>query len=285
MLLTTERKLKSQIVEALATTPNLSAEDIFSRTHTGVRSFSMRAIYKELKALETLGVIMNTKGRYALQLPWLINMTALLHDAYQRHVDAARREGAPLLTDPVRLVFNDLARLDHAWIQYMIALQRAYPRDGFRVWKPEQWFHLVHEQVTGSFFSALNRIGAKQWHMIGHDCFVCRRGAAEIPKRNAHVLFVEDPFGFGISTYLTSIGDHLITVRLNRGFAEKMHELFVSIQNEEEMRSAHVRSIMTGPVRATITIEYKPKLLEGFRRRFDQLFEEAELSTGRRICK
>jgi hypothetical protein len=272
MLLTDTKNLRTLIIEALATTSNVSADCLAQAISERGRPFSKRAIYKELKILERLGVVVRAKMRYGLQLTWIINATSLLHNAYLNQVNYLSQAESPLLSGKTKFVFHDLARLDFAWMQLIVLLQKIYPNEPVRVWKPEQWFHLVHEHITTNFFGALERVGLRQQHVIGHDCYTCRRGAHAIPRRFADIRFEPDPFGVDIDTYLTLIGGHLITVRLQRGFARDMRALFASVKTESEMKASHVREFMRRRVRCTLVIAHEPKGLSALRERFERLF-------------
>ncbi len=283
MLLTQAQQLKELLVGLLAERPNMSASELQSEVATRSKIFSRRSIFKELKALEQLGVVVRANGLYALQLIWIINMISLLRGAYVSHLKGSVDPSSAALTGRMKLRFHDLARLDYAWMQLMLVLQQVHPHTCTRVWKPAQWFHLVHEHITENFFSALGRVDTKQHHIIGHDCYTCRYGAGLIPRRFARVKFVADAFGVGNSTYLTLIGDHLITVRLTSSFSQRMHRLFAAIRNKEEMLAPHVLSAMRGRVQSTLVVEYRPKGLAEIRDRFDHVFEESRSNRGKNM--
>ncbi len=249
----------------------MSAAELHSEIDLRARSFSRRAVFKELKALEALGVLLRNKGRYALQLIWIINMASLFRGAFLTYAREVSHSGSIPLSERVKLTYRDLARLDYTWMQFIVVLRQIYPKESIRVWKPEHWFHLVHEHIVESFFSALDEIEAKQYHLIGHDCFTCLYGAQQIPRRLVKVRFVDGPFGLGRNTYLTLIGDHLITIRLSATFSERMY-LFRKIRDKREMMAPEVLSLMRGPVKATLTVEYRPKGIVELQERFDRVF-------------
>jgi hypothetical protein len=272
MLFTRAQSLKEHLIELLALRPHMTAEAL--RAELALRSspFSRRAVFKELKALEQLGVILKTGSTYALQLMWIINMTTLFRGAYLSYLDGVNNTNSITLNKRVKLTYYDLARLDHAWMQIFVILQQMYPNDYMRIWKPEQWFHLIHERTTDNFFSALSQVGGKQRHIIGHDCYLCRYGARQIPSSLAQVRFIPDPFSLGITTYLTMIGEHLITIRLNSAFAESMRCLFASVTKKEEMLRPALLEFMRGRVESTLVVEYRPKGLRELIARFDRVF-------------
>jgi hypothetical protein len=273
MLFTRAQSLKEHLIELLALRPHMTAQALQAELTRRSCPFSRRAVFKELKALERLGVVLKTGSTYALQLIWIINMITLFRGAYLSYLEGVNNAESLALTKRVKLKYRDLAQLDHAWMQIIVILQQMYPDDYMRIWKPEQWFHLIHERTTDNFFSALAQVGTKQRHIIGHDCYPCRYGARQIPSSYAQVRFIPDPFSVGDTTYLTMIGEHLITIRLNSAFAQGMRRLFASITRKEEMLRPTLLDYMRGRAESSLVVEYQPKGLRELIARFDRVFE------------
>lgn len=269
MLNTEDKSLKDIIVELLSEEPGLTAELIGIQISKRVRKYSRRAIFKELHALEQLGVLFNVKGRYRLHLIWIINMSALFRSAYTAHLTNSPHVQDGILSAKTRMILGDLSSLDSVWMQIMFVLQQHYPREHFRIWKPEQWFHLIHSHVTEDFFIALKQIGAKHSHIIGNDCYTNRVGARMIPRDRATVTFSDDPFGFGIATYITTIGEHLITIRLQQSAAQRMRSIFAAIKNQKEMLAPDVLAFMRGRIKSVFVVEHNRRKVQEINNRFD----------------
>lgn len=273
MLFTQITTLKSCIVEVLALEPQISAEELRLRVGARYRGFSRRAVYKELKILEKEGVVLRSKAGFSLQMLWVINMASLFHDAY---LTLARAPGADLsetgdggpLIAPSRMNFQNLGRLDYTWMQVMLLLMRRYPSETVFVFKPEQWFYLVHENITSMFLSAVGKIRSKTYHVIGNDCFVNRKGAAMLRPSAAKVVFQKDLLGLGDSTYITVIGDCLLTVKLDSKKATRMRELFSSVKNEADLARKKCREFLSSSFRSSLKIEFRPKALNDYKDRF-----------------
>jgi hypothetical protein len=271
MLLLDSTDLKSLLIKRLAQAPNSTASDLMAALESDGHRFSRRAFYKELKALESGAVLLKAGRTYALRIGWLINSISWFREAYLANVAQAPLGGEALFAKGSKFACQGLARLDFIWTQVIFALRHAAPKETICIWKPEQWFHLVHTDVTESYFKALGDLGAKQIHIIGHDCHTCRRGAAMIPKKHGKVVFKDNAFNTGLETYLTLIGDHLITIKISPDFALKMRQLFASIKSDKEMLSAEALGFMKQPVRATLRVDYKPRDLKAIRERFERI--------------
>jgi len=98
-----------------------------------------------------------------------------------------------------------------------------------------------------------------------------RPSRAMIPKRHGKVVFEDNAFNTALETYLTLIGDHLITIKIAPDFALKMRQLFASIKSDKEMLSADALGFMKQPVRATLRVDYKPRDLKAIRERFERI--------------
>jgi hypothetical protein len=271
MFLPDSTDLKTLLIRRLAHAPNSTARDLMDALEREGHRFSRRAFYKELKALESGAVVLKAGKSYALRLAWLINSISWLREAYLTSVAQAAVGGATLFTKGSKFTCQGLARLDFIWTQIIFALHHTAPGAKICIWKPEQWFHLVHTDVTESYFRALGELGAKQLHVIGHDCYTCRRGAAMIPRRHGEVVFKDNAFNVGLETYLTVIGDYVITIKLASDFALKMRRLFARIRNDKEMFAEASLSFMKQPVRAILRVDYKPRDLKALCERFERI--------------
>jgi hypothetical protein len=272
MLNTADKSLKEIIIELLAEEPRLTAERIGIQIAKRARKYSRRAIFKELRTLEHLGVLFKAKGHYQLHLIWIINMSALFRSAYTTHLASSPHIQAGILSAKTRMTLGNLCSLDSVWMQIMFALQQHYPHEHFRIWKPEQWFHLIHSHITEDFFVALNRIGAKHAHIIGHDCYTNRVGAEMIPRDRTLVRFSDDPFDLGIATYITTIGEHLITIRLKQSAAERMRRIFAGIRNQRDMLAPEVLEFMRGKIQSVLVVEHNRRKVIEINNRFDARF-------------
>ncbi len=90
-----------------------------------------------------------------------------------------------------------------------------------------------------------------------------------IPRDRATVRFSEDPFGFGIATYITTIGEHLITIRLKQSAAERMRRIFSAIKNQKEMLAPEVLEFMRGRIQSVLVVEHNRRKVLDINERFD----------------
>jgi hypothetical protein len=275
MLLKSFQDLRGTLVLLLADCPGSTALQLHERLGRRGRIYTLRAVYKELRFLEEQRVVVKTKKTFGLQLIWLINMTVLLNRAYRSYLTQTNvSELVPFSGKSELNKFPDLDRLDHFWMQVIVILQRFYKDEPMFVSKPHQWFHLSHEDLVDNYFDALNVLQVKQYHLIGRDCYVCRFGARKIPTESAIVLFSARAFISGMNVYYTLIGKHLLTVRLEAGFAQRMDELFCRIENLEQMKAQHVKEFMRRKVQSTLKIEYGTPKVARIRSLLEDIFGE-----------
>jgi hypothetical protein len=97
-----------------------------------------------------------------------------------------------------------------------------------------------------------------------------------IPRERSQVKFTGAPSGFGADTYITTIGEHMITIRLNRGAAEEIRQRFSAISNRSKMLAPEVLELMRGRIPCTFAVEHKPKDLHAINERFDRAFKSKD---------
>ena len=272
MLATHHQDLKDLIIELLSEHPDMTAEDLRAEISLRSREYSRRAIFKELSALEELGVVLHSGRTYHLQMIWIINMNTLLRGAYLTHLQGRVAGRNRDFEGKTKLTFSNLLRLDTVWMQIMFVLQQRYPDSQFRIWKPEQWFHLLHSHITEGFMEALYHTKVAHRHIIEHDCYICRVGSRMIPRGRGEVKFSQSSLGFGSDTYITTIGEHMITVRLNRRSAEELRRRFSAIRSRKDLLASDVVDFMHGRIPSTLVVEHKPKDLAAINERFDRIF-------------
>jgi len=70
------QRLAQSIVYLLSTQPQLTADEIRRATSDAKRRFSSAAVYKELKQLQTDGIVVKDGPRFSLSLGWIFDILA-----------------------------------------------------------------------------------------------------------------------------------------------------------------------------------------------------------------
>ena len=272
MLLQQGPILEDLLVSILARKPNLSVKQLSGELLASGKRFSERGIYKELSKLESREIVVKTKQTFSLQLPWIINVLAFADAAYE--IYASPKYLAQLIqtsSGTLHHKFSSLRKLDLYWIQSMMALHKLYPGKSMCLWIPHQWFHLAHDAAIQQFYSALDITGEKRFHIIGVDCYLSRLAISHLPK-HGHYAFGVNPLESPLNIYYSFIGNHLITVTIDKNMERRIQDLFLRVRRAEEMDALEIASVLKSRVKATLSIEENEAKVRKLRRRFEDAF-------------
>lgn len=272
MLLQITPSIEELIVQILSQRINLSPNEIHSIILERGFSYSQRGIYKELKKLESEGVIYKSTKGFSLQLTWIVNILNFADQAYK----TATKQNAlkdTLGSDSYKEVyrFKDLRRLDLFWIQNLMTLHQLHPGAPLFLWIPYQWFHLVHSNAIDLFYHASDITSAKRYHILGNDCYLSRVALKSLPK-NGNYSFSDSPFSGEESTYYSLIASTIITVKLDASTTKCISELFQRVKSEADLKKENLSEIFNQKVKASISIEKNETKAKKLRKKFSDFF-------------
>jgi hypothetical protein len=227
----------------------------------------------ELNKLEDQEIVYKVKTEYRLRLTWIISMQMLTDQMFRSHTQAPSLENL-LRSQETKVTdkFTNLRRLDSYWIQLMVALHSIYPEQPMYLWCPYQWFHLVHYSQAHLFYRTVERLEGSRYHIIGHDSYLARQGAKDLPKGSQY-SFAESPFKDEVNTYYSSIGSHLITVKLSPETTAQIDQLFRAVRSKADLDPERISRLFDQSVRASLKIEFNPKKAASFQRKVQRFFE------------
>lgn len=255
MLLQKKKTIEEVIVQTLSKRSNMTVTDLMRIIIDSGLSYSQRGIYKELLKLEKNGIVIKTKNTYNLDLSWIIQAHQLIEAAYKTYSDVAYLEKTLNLSGKkITHTFSDLLKMDHYWIQILIALHKIYPEEPLFLWCPYQWFNLAQNYNLENFYSASDTLGAKRYHIFGADNFLNRLALSQLPKHGIY-SFTGSPFSQEMNTYYSIIGDYLITVIIDEHTTAKFHHLFNSVTSKKELSTYNLNFIFGQNSKIKISIE------------------------------
>ena len=272
MLLQKRSTLEELIVRTLAKHPAMSAKEILVSISATGFDFTLRGVYKELSKLENDEIVFKVKKKYRLRLTWLINLLAFADAAYDAYTEANHlAELLDASDSKIVQSFNNLHKLDLYWVQLMIALHKIYPDKVMCLWCPFQWFHLVHHYTVDQFYRAVDLSGGKRYHIFGSDTYLDKLALNNFPKEAVY-SFAESPFKEETNKYYTVIGQHVLTVKLDRETTGKIAELFGTINSAADFNQAKVAAALLAPVKASLAIEQNEGKAQRLKKKFSNYF-------------
>ena len=123
MLCGDRERLEDHLVHLLSGSVSATAEQLMQQLKVRGLSYSIQAVYMELRKLQAEGVVIKARGLYSLRLSWVFNLTDFADRAYATCVDAPLPD--ELLPSPgkkIRWNFSNLVRADSFYLQVITKL-------------------------------------------------------------------------------------------------------------------------------------------------------------------
>ncbi len=272
MLLQLRDSLEELIVELLGRQPNLPAQEIRRRLQAPQRQYTIRAVYKELAKLEKEGVVVKVKDRYSLRMVWVISLSSFVDTVHNTYLTPSFISSLILAGQEKQTWrFTNLTKMDMVWTQLMLGLHRAYPGKAMCIWCPHQWFDLAHGRKQQQFMRANELAAHKRFHIIGADTYLDRLCVPHLPK-SERFSFAKSRFDKEQSTYYTVIGEHVISVKLDKRTADEMDKLFNRVASARQAGACGVTEFFSKPVKVRLTLERSKTKASRIKRKFADFF-------------
>lgn len=271
MLLQKKSTIEELIIKILSKNPNLSVNEILQsiKKHN---NYSQRGVYKELKKLELDGILIKTKNKYNLDLSWIIQVSQFVDQAYSTYSNISYLEKTLSISDKKQThYFSDLLRMDHYWVQMLIALHKILPNEPLYLWCPYQWFNLIQNYNISHFYEASDNLGAYRYHIMGSPCYLNQRALKELPKNGKYSL---NPGSFKDERHInySLIGDYILYVTTDKIFTKNVEELFSKVKNEDQLINYKVKRIFLQKSKSKLVIEKNHQKANALRARFEEHF-------------
>lgn len=273
MLLQHQENLEELLVRWLAQRPAVSANWLHEQTRRLARSYTIQAVYKELRKLQRVGVVVKVGERYSLRLTWVDSLARWAGDM-QRTYDATPLMGAPLVEGQrkAQWTFTDLGRMDDFILQLIVALLRQSSERVLFEWVPHPWFELIHHRDDVQLAQYLRNKNSRIFLIVGGRSYLDRSLAGQLPKDVYSCSLAVSEFEAERRVHYLLIGDYLVTVQLDKHSAARIDELFKSVSAASDLRVSRVLSVFNQRARCRVTLERKPTTLVRMRRKFEQYF-------------
>jgi hypothetical protein len=273
MLKQRDQKLDELLINLLADCPSLSAPELWKKTANRPRSYTIQAIYQELRKLQRQGVILKVGNKYSLKLAWVLEMISLADRMYDTHVEAAPLpQVLPEPNSSVSWRFSDVHRMDAAWTHLGLGLSRHSPDRSCFLWAPYAWFHLAHHADEEQFLRGMELSGAKYYVVIGSDTYLERRYVRFLRKSFCECSFAPGLFARPCSDYIMVAGDFVLTVRFDRESLESIAALMASVKSARDIQIGRIADVFKQPMKIGLKLENRPAKAAKLRKHFCEFF-------------
>ena len=273
MIFSSHRKLADLLVLQLAAQPNQRVQELQVSVARAGRSFSPAAVYKELAALKTHGVVVKQRDRFSLSFSWIAEVQQFVEKAQQRY--RAPDYLASFLPQAVgRQVwhFSSLMAADDYWNQLLLALVAESSEPRVFSWVPHPWFVLIHTAKERKLHAALSVQKKHFYTIFGGDSYLDRL-AERFYHRPLHTCaFAAGPFEALRDQYIDVLGEYVLTVKLDSSLVRTIGMLFRTTHARRDVDPLRVTQLLAARSRMTVTLERNNLRARKLRRQFCEYF-------------
>ena len=259
MLLPTTTVLRELIIRELAAATSLSAPALGQALERRGHSFTKQAVYKELRYLESQGVVARSRGTYSLSITWVLMLVSLTDQMYESYIEKLPLETIlPAPQKKIRWQFRSLLRLLDFWTQVIFLLFQRSPSRMFYEWVPHPWFVLVQREKTLSLFLEAIRIGKFQVRaIIGGTTFLDRAfaDASEMPKDLYRCAFAESSFHSQRGNYIGTLDEFLIVAEIDSNAVARIEELYDTVHSPADLTPQRLGHLFNTPGKFSLVLE------------------------------
>ncbi|MBI2409864.1 hypothetical protein HYV30_02360 [Candidatus Kaiserbacteria bacterium] len=256
MLYSKDIELEDKVIESLAA-GSMSINAIHSRLGKDTK-VSLRAVYKAIDKLRKAGVLLKAGKRVLIDQEW----AKRVEEKFNAIVPAF------LLQKGERAVysFTSIENLDAFWKTIVLPLERSVPNGEIFFYNPHNfWAYMParkeSEDAYYRHFAETNRFG---FFTVGGDT------AADIEFKRAYQndrlqIDLQPIAALGRRDHITVVGPFIITVRLAKGIAERIDELYASGEGIEYLLLA-ISQTCERPGKVRFVLENNPARASELRR-------------------
>ena len=273
MLYSSQEKLDEILVDLLSKKSGCSGPELLKDLAKQGFIFTKQALYKELRKLQKLGVVVKAEGKFSLSVSWVLHIAAFMQRLESNYLKSGHISYLmPLEGQKTSWTFPELRILDFFWVHLIISLFRESQSKLMYQWLPHPWFDLIHPQLEPHFQESMSIVQGKIFMMIGGDTFLDRSYSKNLPKKFCEASHSEGPFESERSNYFQIIADYVLTVKLDKKSTQAIEDLYDTTLSPKDIDIKKIVSIFTRKSRSRIVLENSPKKAKRLARKFDQYF-------------
>lgn len=256
MLLGTHKSVDECIIEVLARLRSASALKIHREICTNSRSCSLPAVYKELRKLQSQGILFKGHGEFALSFSWILNLSQLANQMYRLHTNSPiSTDFLPSSSSKNSFTFTQMTKLDDFWMHALFVILQNSNSKVLYQWLPHPWFHLIHSHKVWSFHNALRIAGYKVQNIIGNNSFLDRYSTRFTTKGVYELNYAKSSFESNQSVYYSVSDSFLLSFKLDKTKCTELNSLYNSIKSWDDINVSAIIDVFSGSTKITASID------------------------------
>lgn len=251
--------LQSKIISTLASGKALAALELQEIINKQGYEYTHQAIYKELKKLQSAGVVIKVNKKIQLHLSWLLDEQQKLQAAFQNVLKySSLKEILPQSQKKRIWTFNNLLTMDDFWSQLLIILANQSQSKNIYEWSPHTWYELLHREKETKFQKALRLNQQKIYLIVGSDSYLDQSCAKFWPEDIYKHSFAEGPFHEKRSLYFNIIDDYILEIKYPSNLALEIDDYYNYVTNKNKFKAGEYISLINKRRPVKLSLERNP---------------------------
>lgn len=273
LLLDPTPRLRDRIIGLLCGATALSVQQISKILKSQQCSYSKQAIYKELLLLEEHGLVVRAKSKFRISLTWIyefLTQADYLAEACEKGSFAG--DLLPPSGKHYSWQFTDIKRTDRLWVHLVVSALQNLSSPKVYQYLPHPWHGLLHDSLDQQYANAIRASKAVSYIVVGGDTYLDRLFVKNMAEGRFICSNAPGPFEREAASYLTIIGEYLITTSYPGSFVRAVNQYFSRIRSKRDIKSQEVMELFQKPGKVVTKIERNQKKSERTRRKFEEYF-------------
>ncbi|MDC0357774.1 hypothetical protein OAO01_03085 [Oligoflexia bacterium] len=256
MLLSSHQTLEDFLVRILAERRSATTQLLHEEVCKRYQTYSLPAVYKEVRKLQERGVVLKRKNELSLSLAWMLNLIELTDKMYDEHIESSIPTNIlPVDTSKTSFRFSNLARVDDFWIHAIILMLQHSKRKTMFQWHPHPWFNLVNSHKSFPFHNALRTAGFRIDNIVGGNTFLDYQAGRINTKNVYEYSFATSPFQDDRSNCYSVTDSFLLTVKLTKKKAADIDHFYDSVTAVSDFNVGAALQLAGNAPGTVVTIE------------------------------
>ncbi len=273
MLKAAKEKLEDVLVSILSEHAAMSADALFSEFKRRKLDYSLQALYKELRKLQKLGVVVKGRGSYSLRLAWILSLTDLADQAYATHIDSPLSEGIPPENEKrFRWTFTNPVRADDFYMQMVTKILLGPGVKSACTVLEHPWFHFVSAHMEHEHQKILRQQRKKHYMVVENDT----------PLDRAQMLLYDGVWAMGAfsdelricTTYsiVTAVGEYIISEKLPAAARKGFSRVYSETRSLKDLNFKTISDLCNTRGTSSVVLERNPDKSRQLAKKLERFF-------------
>jgi hypothetical protein len=228
MLFSLHENLDDRLVRLIALKPGIAAIELAQHI-SGPKKQNIHAVYKQLRKLVRIGVVVKQSKKHFLRAHWINNFRD-----FESRVSRTYGHGLcntdllPSVGKEYRLSFSNMYLLNDYSSNLLLAMCQVCDSDTSYAWHPHSWFWLLQPDKEDSHWRQMISEGVSRTLIVGGDTPLDRHIARLWSKQK--VVYRLDPQSdkWSRDTYIVTAHPFILKLKIDKDSVHYIDQLFAS---------------------------------------------------------